>query len=114
MTGLSQDLWYALRQMRRTPGFTAVAVLTLALSTGTSVAVFSIFDAVLLRPLPYRGSSRLVAIWSSELGQPGTKIFSPYRDFEEFKSRSRSFDRRVGSCCSTCAHGIQLSLLRFR
>lgn len=93
MTGLFQDVCYALRQMRRTPGFTALAVLTLALSIGASIAVFSVYDAVLLRPLPYRDPSRLVAIWSSEIRQPGSKIFAPYRDFEEFKSRSRSFDK---------------------
>jgi predicted permease len=92
MTGFLQDLRYALRQLRKSPGFTATAVITLALGIGASAAVFSIFDAVVLRPLPYRDASRLVAIWSSELHQPGTKIFAPYRDFQEFKSRSHSFE----------------------
>src|SRR5262249_205590 len=80
------------RQFRKNPGFTAVAVLTLALGIGASAAVFSIFDAVLLRPLSYRDASRLVSIWSSELHQPGTKIFAPFRDFQEFKTQSRSFE----------------------
>jgi len=89
---LVQDTRYALRQLRKSPAFTALAVLTLALGIGASAAVFSIFDAVLLRPLPYRDASRLVAVWSSEIRHPGTKLFAPFRDFEEFKSRSRSFD----------------------
>lgn len=92
MGGLAQDLRYGLRQLRKNPGFTAIAVLTLAVGIGASIAVFSIFDAVLLRPLPYRDASRLVSIWSSELHQPGTKIFAPFRDFQEFKSESRSFE----------------------
>jgi predicted permease len=92
MGGLVHDLRYELRQLRKNPGFTALAVLTLALGIGASAAVFSIFDAVLLRPLPYRDASRLVSIWSSELHQPGTKIFAPFQDFQEFKSHSRSFE----------------------
>lgn len=89
---LLQDLRYAPRIFRKNPAFTSVAVLTLALGIGASTAVFTIVDAVLLRDLPYTDGARLAAVWCTELGQPGTKIFASYRDFEEFRDHSHSFE----------------------
>lgn len=87
-----QDLRFAARILGKNPGFTAVAILTLALGISTSTAVFSIVDAVLLRGLPYKDGTRLAAVWCTEIGQPGTKIFASYRDFEEFAHHNRSFE----------------------
>lgn len=65
--GLMQDVRYALRAMRRAPGFTAVAVATLTLGIGANAAIFSLFYSLVLRPLPFRDPSRLVAAWDTYL-----------------------------------------------
>jgi predicted permease len=72
LESLSQDLRYSLRMMRKNYGFTAVAVVTLALGIGANTAMFSAVDAVLIRPLPYTDADRLVMIWDemSNIGFP--------------------------------------------
>ena len=88
MSALVQDLRHALRGLRQAPGFAAIAVLTLGLGIGANTAVFSVLDAVLLRPLPYPRPDRLVTLWERERG--GTTQNTSFATFLDWQSRCRS------------------------
>ena len=87
---LKQDVRYAARILAKTPGFTVVMVLTLALSIGATSAIVSVVNGVLLRPLPYRDPNRLVRIFTSSQGYPKFPI-NP-NDFRDFRARLHSFE----------------------
>jgi len=89
MSGLTQDLRYALRQMRKSPGFTVVALLTLALGIGATTAIFSVVYGVLLRPLPYADPNRIVAIFEIQPNGRHNRLADP--NFDDFRDQSHSF-----------------------
>ncbi|MCC7340861.1 MAG: ABC transporter permease, partial [Bryobacterales bacterium] len=97
---LIQDVHYGLRLFGRKPGFTAIVALTLALGIGANTAVFSIVEAVLLRPLPYRDPSRLV-VYLRNVHETGTsKMFASLRDYRVF-ARAHSFEQAAAATWAT-------------
>jgi len=83
---LTQDVRYAFRQMRRAPGFTLVAVLTMGLGIGSNTAIFSVVDRVLLKPLPYPNPDRLVVLLTT--APQGSGIFASPTKFNVWRRQT--------------------------
>lgn len=90
---LMQDLRFAFRQMVKKPGFTAVVVLTMALGIGANAAIFSVLDAVLLKPLPYSNPDRLIKVWTrfTGIGAPNDQNWVSAPEFRDFQQLNSSF-----------------------
>jgi len=91
---LLTDLKYAVRGLRNNPGFAAVAILTLALGIGANTAIFSVVNAVLLRPLPYSQPERLVQVYSA--GFQEGRFSMSYPDIEQLRAMQQVFGGVAG------------------
>jgi putative ABC transport system permease protein len=89
---LVQDVRYAVRTLRKSPGFTTVAVLTLALGIGATSAVYSVVHGVLLKRLPYRDPDRVVIIWENDMRRNRPRNVIASANFVEWRVRSRSLE----------------------
>jgi putative ABC transport system permease protein len=98
---LLQDVRYAIRQLLKSRGFTAVAVITLALGIGANTAIFSAVNAVLLRPLPYKDPNRLVYIWSAEKARGINQSTVSIPDFRDWQGQNHAFGGMTALFAST-------------
>jgi predicted permease len=102
---LAQDVRFGIRVLRKSPPFTAAAVVTLALGIGVNAAIFSVVNAVLLRPLPFPHADRLMLLWATNTKSGDREDVASYPDFEAWKAQTSSFD----AMAAFTARGVTLS-----
>ena len=93
METLLRDVQYGIRNLLKRPGFTAVAVITLTLGIGANTAIFSVVNAVLLRPLPFGDPGRLTQLWEAKVDRGRNEIPASYPNFADWRNRNRFFEQ---------------------
>ena len=86
-----KDLNYAFRMLVKSPAFSIIAIVTLALGIGANSAIFSVINTVLLRPLPFKNPEQLVLLWAHQAAAPNDKDVASIPDFNDYQEQSRSF-----------------------
>src|SRR2546423_3450388 len=92
METIIRDVRYGVRSLLKRPGFTFVALITLALGIGANTAIFSVVNAVLLRPLPFKNPDRLMMVWERRENSHAANLPVSGHEFVAWKERSHSFD----------------------
>lgn len=98
---LGRDMRYAFRQLRKSPGFTVTAVLTLALGIGATAAMFSVLDAVLLHPLPYNGVDRIVTVEETHPSMSAAGLPVSWPEYDDMRRLNTSFRTLAGTAPSS-------------
>lgn len=99
-----QDIRFGLRTLRKSPGFAAVAILTLALGIGANTSIFSVVNAVVLQPLPFPAPNRLVMIWGTDRDRGNATDVTSYLNFVDWRTQSRSFESMAAFAERTMTH----------
>jgi putative ABC transport system permease protein len=109
MNSLLQDLRYGARILWKRPGFTLIAVLTLALGIGANTATFSVVQAVLLRPLPFRDQERLVVAWKNDATTKHSFVELSIPEFNQWRSQSQAFEHLAAMTTSVYGFSYMLT-----
>ncbi len=96
VASVGQDVKFAARSLRKRPGFAATVLLTLALGIGANAAIFSVVDAILLKPLPFAQPERLVHLWEAYQSNVDNRSEASYPDYLDWRARNRSFTDLAG------------------
>ncbi|MEJ7709998.1 MAG: ABC transporter permease [Pyrinomonadaceae bacterium] len=109
MRTLWQDIRYGVRMLAKKPGFTVIAVLTLALGIGANTAIFSVVNAVLLWPLPFQGQEHLVVVWKSDQTASNPFVELSIPEFNDWKSQSQLFEHLAAMPTTVYGYGYVLT-----
>ena len=93
MDSLFKDIRFGVRSLLKRPGFTAIAIITLALGIGANTAIFSVVNALLLRPLPFKEPARLVQVWEANFKRGRNTMEVSYPNFADWRDQNQVFEQ---------------------